>query len=190
MPKQHPADAADIAKIAQATHFNVHLRTGPHEKVNRRAKTLAAAIKVADRLGKTAGGRQPMIYAIAADGATVHVPVAMIAQARREAAAAPRRAAGARSGAGQPAKASRPKGRRAEIAESAAKGILPPAPDFSAPTHARFRKKLDAVVEMVKAGDLEGLRAFHINPVSSSPKAIAKYRDLAVIALKAKRGAG
>jgi hypothetical protein len=26
--KAHPADAADIAKIAAATAFNVHLRTG------------------------------------------------------------------------------------------------------------------------------------------------------------------
>ena len=41
---------------------------------------------------------------------------------------------------------------------------------------------------LAKAGDLKGLRAFEINPVSSSPKAIARYRDLCVIALEARAG--
>jgi len=77
-------------------------------------------------------------------------------------------------------------GKRAAIAEAAANGMLPPEPDFSAETHKRFRPKLEKVVAMVKAGDIAGLEAFEINPVSSSPKAIAKYRDLAVIALKAR----
>lgn len=79
-------------------------------------------------------------------------------------------------------------GRRAEIAENAAKGILPPVPDFSAPTHARFRSKLHTVAAMATAGDLDGLRAFRINPVSTSPKAIMRYRDLAVQALEARAG--
>lgn len=87
---------------------------------------------------------------------------------------------------GKPAKAAKPAGKRAAILEAAQRGELPPVPDFSAPTHARFRKKLDEVVEMAKAGDLKGLKAFHINPVSTSPKAIARYRDLAVIALEAR----
>jgi hypothetical protein len=39
---------------------------------------------------------------------------------------------------------------------------------------------------MAEAGDLKGLRAFAINPISTSPKAIARYRDLAVIALAAR----
>jgi hypothetical protein len=34
--------------------------------------------------------------------------------------------------------------------------------------------------------DLAGLKAITINPVSSSPKAIARYRDLCVIALESK----
>jgi hypothetical protein len=79
-------------------------------------------------------------------------------------------------------------GMRAAIEEAARRGKLPAPPDFSAPTHKRFRNKLAAVVELAKAGDLDGLRAFEINPVSSSPKAIARYRDLCVVALEA-RGA-
>lgn len=30
-----PADLADIEKIATATHFTIHLRSGPHDKVTR-----------------------------------------------------------------------------------------------------------------------------------------------------------
>jgi hypothetical protein len=60
------------------------------------------------------------------------------------------------------------------------------ASDFSAPTHERFRKKLADVVALVKAGDIRKLKSFEINPVSSSPKAIDRYRNLAVIALSAK----
>lgn len=88
--------------------------------------------------------------------------------------------------AAKPAK-EKPLGKRAAILEAAQRGELPPVPDFSAPTHARFRKKLDEVVAMAEAGDLKGLKAFHINPVSTSPKAIARYRDLAIVALEAQR---
>jgi hypothetical protein len=54
------------------------------------------------------------------------------------------------------------------------------------PTHERFRVKLAEVVALVKSGDVRKLKAFEINPVSSSPKAIDRYRNLAVIALAAK----
>jgi len=82
-----------------------------------------------------------------------------------------------------------PAGKRAAIEAAARKGKLPEPPDFSAPTHARFRNKLASVVELAKAGDLKGLQAFQINPISSSPKAIARYRDLCIIALEARRQA-
>ena len=36
---------------------------------------------------------------------------------------------------------------------------------------------------MAEVGDIAALQAFGINPVSSSPKAMARYRDLCVIAL-------
>jgi hypothetical protein len=80
-------------------------------------------------------------------------------------------------------------GKRAAIEAAAREGKLPDKPDFSAETHKRFRPKLDEVVALVKAGDIKGLKAYKINPVSTSPKAIARYRDLCVIALEAKKAA-
>jgi len=80
-------------------------------------------------------------------------------------------------------------GKRQAILDQAQTGALPPAPDFSKPTHARFRAKLAQIVALAEAGDIAGLQAFEINPVSSSPKAMARYRDLCVIAITAQRGA-
>jgi hypothetical protein len=77
--------------------------------------------------------------------------------------------------------------RAAEAA--AARGELPPAPDFSAPTHAPYRKKLDKLLALARAGDAAGLRAVAINPTSTTPKALARWRDLAVRAIET-RGAG
>jgi len=77
-------------------------------------------------------------------------------------------------------------GKRAAIEEAAKAGKLPPEPDFSAPTHARYRGKLAEVIKLAKAGDVKGLKAFQINPISTSPKAIDRYRNLAVIAIEAR----
>ena len=77
-------------------------------------------------------------------------------------------------------------GKRQAILDQAQTGALPQAPDFSKPTHARFRAKLAQIVAMAEAGDIAGLQAFEINPVSSSPKAMARYRDLCAIALDAR----
>ena len=77
-------------------------------------------------------------------------------------------------------------GKRKAILDQAQTGALPSAPDFSKPTHARFRAKLAQIVALAEAGDIAALRAFEINPVSSSPKAMARYRDLCVIAMKAR----
>jgi hypothetical protein len=84
---------------------------------------------------------------------------------------------------------SAPTGKRAAIEEAARRGHLPPPPDFSAPTHARFRAKLAKLVALAEAGDAEGLKAIAINPISTSPRAMARYRDLALLAIEAKRGA-
>jgi hypothetical protein len=84
---------------------------------------------------------------------------------------------------------SAPRRRRdADIEAKARQGELPPPPDFSAPTHARFRAKLAALVELAEKADATGLRAIEINPVLSSPKALARYRDLAVLAIDAREG--
>ncbi|MCZ8077604.1 MAG: hypothetical protein O9289_15140 [Rhodobacteraceae bacterium] len=64
---------------------------------------------------------------------------------------------------------------------------MPPPPDFSAPTHARFRARLAALVELAGKADATGLRAIPINPVSSSPKALARYRDLSMLAIEARK---
>jgi hypothetical protein len=90
----------------------------------------------------------------------------------------------------KPAAAPSPLRRRrdADIEAKARQGELPPPPDFSAPTHARFRAKLAALVELAGKADATGLRAIAINPVSSSPKALARYRDLAVLAIEAREG--
>ena len=77
-------------------------------------------------------------------------------------------------------------GKRQAIRDQAQTGTLPPAPDFSKPTHTRFRAKLAQIVALAEAGDTAGLQAFEINPVSSSPRAIARYRDLCVIAITAR----
>jgi len=77
-------------------------------------------------------------------------------------------------------------GKRQAILDQAQTGALPPAPDFSKPTHARFRAKLALIVALAEAGDITALQAFEINPVSSSPKAMARYRDLCVIAITAR----
>ena len=80
-------------------------------------------------------------------------------------------------------------GKRKAIVGPAQAGGLPAVPDFSKPTHARFRAKIARLVALAEAGDVEGLKAFAINPVSTSPKAMARYRDLAIIAIEARRTA-
>ncbi len=77
-------------------------------------------------------------------------------------------------------------GKRQAVVDLAQSGTLPTAPDFSKPTHARFRVKLAQIVALAEAGDIAALLAFEINPVSSSPKAMARYRDLCVIAITAR----
>ena len=74
-------------------------------------------------------------------------------------------------------------GKRQAILDQAQAGALPTAPDFSKPTHARFRTKLAQIVALAEAGDIAALLAFKINPVSCRPKATTRCRDLCVMAL-------
>lgn len=73
--------------------------------------------------------------------------------------------------------------------EAAAKGKMPKAPDFSAPTHERFRPLLAEVVKAAVDGNAEALRKIKVNPVSSSPKAVDRFRKLCLKALTAKKAA-
>lgn len=82
-------------------------------------------------------------------------------------------------------KAPRANTRRDAALDMARTGVLPPAPDFSAPTHRGYRRHLAEVVALVEARDVDGLRAYPINPVSSSRRILARYRDAALIALEA-----
>ena len=80
-------------------------------------------------------------------------------------------------------------GKRQAKVDLAHTGALPQTPDSSKPTHARFRAKLAQIVALAEASDVAGLQAFEINPVSSSPKAMTRYRGLCVIAITARMGA-
>jgi hypothetical protein len=83
----------------------------------------------------------------------------------------------------------KPVSARQQIIDNAAAGFLPTPPDFGAETHKRFRKRHSELVALVEAGDLKALRAYKINPVSSSPKALDRYRNLSVVALESQRKA-
>lgn len=76
----------------------------------------------------------------------------------------------------------------ADVETKARQGELPPPPDFSAPTHARFRAKLGALVELAGKADATSMRSMPIWPVSSSLKALARYHGLAVLAIEAWEG--
>jgi hypothetical protein len=86
-----------------------------------------------------------------------------------------------------PAKA-KPLGQRAQTEADAAAGKMPSPPDFSAETHARFRKRLAEIVGHAEAGDIKALKADTTEAKSSSRAAICRYRDLAIAALEARAG--
>lgn len=79
-------------------------------------------------------------------------------------------------------------GKRAEAEAAAAAGIMPTPPDFSAATHAPHRKVHAEIVALAEAGDIAALKAWEHKPYSSSQKSLARYRDLAVMALEARAG--
>ncbi len=218
MPKKtHPADAFDASVIAEAVSFNVHVRLSPSAKINETAPTLAEAVILRDRLQVAHPARTPLVYAINAAGRQALIPketltahrsgdfdpiaAAPTAPEKREKpkvkgnapkAAKPRQKAdtGPTKAIPAPSEATAATiGKRAALIEAAKAGTIPAAPDFSAPTHARFRKKLDELRALVDAGDVKALKAYPINPISSSPKALDRYRNLAVIALEANAAA-
>ena len=196
--KPHPADVANANIVATAVRFELALLLGVGRYATDTAETIEEALAKADRLvAMHPNGRRPLIYGVTADGRSGLVTNAMLSsmedpmksKAKRSTAKRAANPAASKKAQKPAAKqepvSTRPLGKRAAIEAAAREGKLPEPPDFSAETHKRFRNKLASVVELTKAGDLEALRAFKINPVSSSPKAIARYRDLCVIALEA-----
>ena len=158
--------------IWRTDHEQDHARSAPPE--NQPAAEQIRAAVLADQ----ANGRAEAAAKIEA------------ANAQKTAAEAPRahRAPQARANMKRPAsKAPKPLGKRAEILASAQAGVLPAPPDFTAETHRRFRPKLAEVVALVEAGDVAGLRAYqYVGFLSSSPRAIMRDRDLALVALEAR----
>lgn len=73
------------------------------------------------------------------------------------------------------------------VMEAARQGKLPTPPDFTSTTHKPFRKRLEAIQAMVAAGDVAGLEADDTKPVSSSRVMLCRYRDAAIVALKARK---
>jgi hypothetical protein len=211
----HPADIRDQGVIASAVRFDVALFLGVGRYATGSARTLSDARREAQRIAALhPNGRRPMIYAVDANGRSALVTAdiateergpSMKTYAKKFNAQRAARAAGLKDDEfeivktkdgfaykakeekqpetkkPEPAPSAKAVGKRAAIEQAARNGELP------APTHARFRNKLARLVELAQAGDIEGLKAMTINPVSSSPKAMARYRDLCVIALEARQ---
>ncbi|MER9169636.1 hypothetical protein NKI12_20085 [Mesorhizobium australicum] len=173
----HPADLSDLEKIAEATSFAAHLRIGPHDKVVKRAKTLAAAIRAADALSKTPSGRKALIYAITADKQSIHVPVDRPGAQRRCHSSPQRPEESRRCSQGGPQGRCRPRSGAAR--RTACRAQFQPRDAQS------LRGKLAQLVALVEPGDVAGLKGIEIMPYSSSPKAMARYRDLAIVAIEA-----
>ncbi|MDE2284724.1 MAG: hypothetical protein KGK33_08940 [Hyphomicrobiales bacterium] len=197
--KPHPADLANANIVAEAVRFDIALFLGVGRYATDTAETIEEALAKADHLvAMHPNGRRPLVYGVTTDGRSGLVTNAMLSnmedlmktKAKKKATAkrASKPAAtkkAPKAAAKQEPVSTRSLGKRAAIEAAAREGKLPEPPDFSAETHKRFRNKLASVVDLAKAGNLKALRAFEINPVSSSPKAIARYRDLCVIALEA-----
>jgi len=82
-----------------------------------------------------------------------------------------------------------PREKTSAMMEAAQRGVMPTPPDFSKPTHKSYRKKLAALVDLANNGDVAGLRAFDVEPLSTSRTALWNYRNAAVAALTANKAA-
>ncbi len=200
MKKTHQADKHDRAAIAEAVRFVASIFIGTGRYAKRETASLSEARVAALELEDTFGGnhRKPLVYAILPAGNQVLVPPdynpsatqqehpIMATKSKKTAKPAAKNTPAKKAAIAKKAAAgTRPLGKRAAIEQAAKDGKLPTPPDFTAETHARFRPKLDELVKMVRAKDLKGLKAYKINPVSSSPKALDRYRNLAIIAIEA-----
>lgn len=99
----------------------------------------------------------------------------------------------ARKAADQAPAATAPKaaqGKRAQQLADAEAGKLPTPPSTDAPSNAKYAGKVAEVVALVAAGDVPALLAHEIKTISSFPKALDRYRQLAAIALKARAAKG
>ncbi len=72
-----------------------------------------------------------------------------------------------------------------KVLEAAKQGVMPTPPDFSAATHKGWLKKHAELVALANDRNVDGLRAFKINPISTSPRALDRYRNAAIAAIEA-----
>ena len=96
-------------------------------------------------------------------------------------------------------------GKWAELADRAAKGMIPDVGGakvaytdafpgfgeagkgmFAAATHNPFKRRIENVLSLIRARDIKGLKALEVNEVSTTPTMIAKLRDLGIAAMTAK----
>jgi hypothetical protein len=161
------SNARRAAKAAGLSEFDVYKVTEGHYKIREASTRAAMAAAKAPKPAKTAKGIKDAVSA-AVEAGIKPKKFRRIAESVAD------------------ELTNKPTGKRAAVLAAAKSGKLPAPPDFSAATHARYRAAAEGLVALAKAGDIEGLKATVIKPYSSSPKAMAKYRDLAVIALEAR----
>ena len=75
--------------------------------------------------------------------------------------------------------------------EAAQRGELPVAPVFTAPTSLPYQKRLEPLLGAIEAGDIAALQASNVEASCKDSRvaAMGKFRDLAVIALQARKAA-
>jgi hypothetical protein len=160
------------------------LRSSPNAETIRSAVLADQEKGRAEALAKIAAGKAEAADAIDLPAAFVLGRAAQTAADADSAAPGPSAQPPAAMAVSAPCRPAMP---RAERLASAHSGVLPAPPDFTAPSHARFRPKLAAVIAMAEAGDVDGLRAWAPSWfVGSSTKAVLRYRDLALVALEAR----
>jgi hypothetical protein len=178
--KLHPAEVAGHDTYRNAVKFEVALFLGSGAYNRASASSINEAVLTAGKMMLNyKGTRTPMIYAIDSRGVSTLVTKDMIMNGNSSQTETPPNQ--------QKPKPEKDKATRADIEGAVAQGHLPPVPDFSAETHKRFRPRLAHLVELAQAGDIAGLKAVEIKPTSSSPKALAKYRDRCISAIEAQK---
>jgi len=194
----HPSALREQAILAEAIQWRAFIQVAPGDR---------RSVEFADRAGAEAHAalaaarlnRPIMVYGINREGRSALASVIRpngasemsdaIEEKKGKGSKARAMKAEAAKETAKAVRAPKPPGKRAQAEADAAAGKLPQAPDFSAETHKRFRPRLEELQALIADADIAGLEAVKINPVSSSPKALARYRDLAVIALKARAAA-
>lgn len=190
--KTHPVDYYDAEIVAQAVRFDIALFLGRGRYAKATETSLAKARKTANLLVQKHESRfRPLIYALDTKGRSVLVTpdIVNMAKALKQAPTEVKLENTASPVKLKPRSTSKYRIIRSkeQIIADAKKGILPDIPDFKAATHARYRKKLAQIVVLVEKRDIDGLKALSINPTSTSPKMMVRYRDLCLIALNAIR---